>query len=286
MLWQSSPNAAGTVIMDTGSDFPRPEDIMLVVLSPAKTLDYDSDYPPVPATRPRMLDDSARLIDRLRELSPADIASLMKVSDKIAHLNADRFAAWSRPFNRENARPAIFAFRGDVYTGLDADNFNEQELASAQKHLRILSGLYGVLRPLDLMQAYRLEMGTRLENEDGKDLYEFWGDRITALLEKDLREQGADTLVNLASNEYFRAVKPKQLSARVVSPVFQDEKNGKFKVISFYAKKARGMMAAWIVRNEPGSPEALQAFGEGGYRFDERDSTPAKPVFKRAEKDQ
>lgn len=259
---------------------------MLVVLSPAKTLDYESDYPGVRATRPRMLDDSARLIDRLRELSPAEIASLMKVSDRIAHLNAERFAAWSRPFNKDNARPAIFAFRGDVYTGLDADSFDGDELQSAQQHLRILSGLYGVLRPLDLMQPYRLEMGTKLENEDGADLYQFWGERITALLEHDLREQGADTLVNLASNEYFKAVRPEQLDARVVSPVFQDEKNGKYKVISFYAKKARGMMAAWIVRNQPASPEALEQFDEGGYRFDEKDSTPDKPVFKRAEKDQ
>lgn len=259
---------------------------MLVVLSPAKTLDYESDYPPVRATRPRMLDDSARLIDRLRELSPAEIASLMKVSDNIAHLNAERFATWSRPFNKDNARPAIFAFKGDVYTGLDAAGFDSEALQSAQKHLRILSGLYGLLRPLDLMQPYRLEMGTRLENEDGNNLYEFWGDRITALLENDLREQGAETLVNLASNEYFKAVKPGKLGARVVSPVFQDEKNGKYKVISFYAKKARGMMAAWIVRNEPRSPEALAAFNDGGYRFDEKDSTPDKPVFKRAEKDQ
>jgi cytoplasmic iron level regulating protein YaaA (DUF328/UPF0246 family) len=256
---------------------------MLVVVSPAKTLDFESPAPAARATQPRMLDDSERLVDRMRELSPAEIASLMKVSDKIAHLNADRFAGWKRPFNKDNAKPAAFAFKGDVYTGLDIESFGEDELKGAQKRLRILSGLYGVLRPLDLMQPYRLEMGTRLENSEGKDLYSFWGDRITKKLNKDLLEEGSGVLVNLASNEYFRSVKPGKLDARIITPVFQDEKNGQYKVISFYAKKARGLMAAWIIRNNPEKPADLKKFAEQGYRYSPDDSTEDKPVFKRAE---
>ena len=207
----------------------------------------------------------------------------MKVSDKIAHLNVERFAQWSTPFDKDNARPAIFAFKGDVYTGLDIERFDADDLQAAQKRLRILSGLYGVLRPLDLMQPYRLEMGTRLDNARGKDLYQFWGEIITDQLIKDMKAAGTDVLVNLASNEYFKSVHPKRLPGPVIEPVFQDEKNGKYKVISFYAKKARGLMAAWILREGIDKPAALKKFREAGYRHDAEASTDTRPVFRREE---
>ena len=256
---------------------------MLIVVSPAKTLDYDSALPKLSVTQPRMLAQSAELIERARELAPADIASLMKVSDKIAHLNADRFAQWSQPFTEDNARAAAFAFKGDVYTGLDFASFTAPERKAAQQRFRMLSGLYGVLRPLDLMQPYRLEMGTKLDNPKGKDLYAFWGDSITNLLNADMAELKTDILVNLASNEYFKSVKKKQVAGRIVEPVFQDQKNGTYKVISFFAKKARGLMAAWIIQNKIKTPEALLAFDVAGYRYDEAASTVDKPVFRRAE---
>lgn len=256
---------------------------MLIVVSPAKTLDYESPLPSLRATRPRLLDDSAELVDRARQLSPADLASLMKVSDKIAHLNVERFAQWSTPFDKDNARPAIFAFKGDVYTGLDIERFSADDLQAAQKRLRILSGLYGVLRPLDLMQPYRLEMGTRLDNARGKDLYQFWGEIITDQLIKDMKAAGTEVLINLASNEYFKSVHPKRLPGPVIEPVFQDEKNGKYKVISFYAKKARGLMTAWILREGIEKPTDLKKFKEAGYRYDAEASTDAKPVFRREE---
>lgn len=256
---------------------------MLVVVSPAKTLDYESPLPKLRVTRPRMIDDSRVLVERMRELAPADIARLMKVSDRIAHLNADRFAAWHEPFDKANARPSVFAFRGDVYTGLNIDDFDTDDLKRAQQHLRILSGLYGVLRPLDLMQPYRLEMGTRLDNARGKDLYAFWGSSITEMLNRDLAAQGDDVLINLASNEYFRAVQPKALKARVITPVFQDEKSGKYKVISFYAKKARGLMTRWILREGIERPEQLPKFDLAGYRYHAGSSTEDAPVFRRTE---
>lgn len=256
---------------------------MLTVLSPAKTLDYESPLPAVEATQPRLLDHSEELIARARQLSPAQIASLMKVSDKIAHLNAERFNDWQRPFTADNARPAAFAFKGDVYTGMAIDQFGPTELQAAQQRLRILSGLYGVLRPLDLMQPYRLEMGTRLDNKRGQNLYEFWGEIITNQLRADLEAADTDILVNLASNEYFKSVQPKQLPGPVIEPVFQDQKNGRYKVISFYAKKARGRMAAWIVREGARTPEDLEQFDEDGYRYHPESSTPEKPVYRRAE---
>lgn len=257
---------------------------MLIVVSPAKTLDYETPLPSsVRATQPRLLDDSSALIERARQLSPADLASLMKVSDKIAHLNVERFAQWSTPFDKHNARPAVFAFKGDVYTGMDVERFSAEDLKAAQKHLRILSGLYGVLRPLDLMQPYRLEMGTRLDNARGKDLYAFWGNTITDQLCRDMKAAGTEVLVNLASNEYFKSVRPGALPGPVIEPVFQDEKNGNYKVISFYAKKARGLMAAWIVQNGIDKPADLKTFKEAGYRYDREASTDLKPVFRRAE---
>lgn len=256
---------------------------MLIVVSPAKTLDYESPLPDVDATQPRMLDDSAQLIDRARELAPQDVAQLMKVSDKIAHLNVERFAQWQRPFTDDNARPAVFAFKGDVYAGLDVASFDGEALARAQHQFRMLSGLYGVLRPLDLMQPYRLEMGTKLDTPRGKDLYAFWGDRITEQLNADMAAAGTDVLLNLASNEYFKSVNTRAINGRVIEPVFHDEKNGKYKIISFYAKKARGLMAAWCLKNNITKPQQLVDFNVSGYAYDEQGSKPDKPLFKRAE---
>lgn len=256
---------------------------MLTVISPAKTLDYESPLPPHQATQPRMLEHSAELIQRARELSADEIGQLMKVSDKIATLNEQRFAEWSQPFTEDNARPAIFAFKGDVYTGMDIPEFTADDLEAVQQRLRILSGLYGVLRPLDLMQPYRLEMGTKLDNARGKDLYEFWGDLITEQLVEDMHAADTNVLVNLASNEYFKSVKPKQLPGPVIEPVFQDEKNGQYKIISFRAKKARGDMAAWMLKHGVTRPEELQQYAEGGYRYAPEVSTENKPVFRRAE---
>jgi len=256
---------------------------MLAVVSPAKNLDYESNLPSLDVTQPRLLDNAEELVKVCRQLSPQQLGSLMKISDKLAGLNAARFEQWQRPFDEENARPAMFAFNGDVYTGLDAASLNSEAINTAQQQLRILSGLYGVLRPLDLMQPYRLEMGTKLDNPKGKNLYEYWGDTITELLNDDLAKLGSSTLVNLASNEYFSAVKPKALNADIITPVFKDEKNGQYKVISFYAKKARGLMARFIVNQKPKSVSDLKEFDASGYRFNEAMSSDKQLVFCRAE---
>ena len=256
---------------------------MLAVVSPAKNLDYESDLPELNVTQPRLLDNAEELVEVCRQLSPQQLGSLMKISDKLAGLNAARFQEWQRPFNEDNARPAMFAFNGDVYTGLDAASLNSEAINTAQKQLRILSGLYGVLRPLDLMQPYRLEMGSKLDNPKGKNLYEYWGDTITQTLNDDLAELGSSTLVNLASNEYFSAVKPKALNADIITPVFKDEKNGQYKVMSFYAKKARGLMARFILNQKPESVSDLKEFDANGYSFNEAMSSDKQLVFCRAE---
>jgi len=256
---------------------------MLMVISPAKTLDYESPLATEKYTQPELLAASQQLIDIARQLSPAQIASLMSISDKLAHLNAERFNDWQADFTPDNARQAILAFKGDVYTGLDAGTLEDDDFTFAQQHLRMLSGLYGVLRPLDLMQPYRLEMGIKLSNPQGKDLYSFWGDQLTKVLNDALAAQGDDVLVNLASDEYFKAVKPGSLKGRIVKPVFLDEKNGKFKVISFYAKKARGLMTRYIIRNRLTSVEQLKAFDTDGYFYDEAGSSADELVFKRHE---
>ena len=257
---------------------------MLMVVSPAKTLDYESPLPTQRHTLPGLLDHSAELIARARQLTPAQIGALMKISDKLAGLNVARFAEWQPGFTLDNARQAIFAFKGDVYTGLDAESLDEADLRYAQEHLRMLSGLYGVLRPLDLMMPYRLEMGTRLDNPRGKDLYTFWGDIITATLNQALVDQGDDVLVNLASDEYFKSVRPKALQGRIVTPVFKDAKNGQYKIISFYAKKARGMMARWLLVNRISRVEDVSAFDVDGYYFVPQESNADTLVFKREEK--
>ncbi|WP_116475168.1 peroxide stress protein YaaA [Zobellella maritima] len=256
---------------------------MLIVVSPAKTLDFDT--PPVVAdhTLPALLDHSIRLIERARQLTPVQLSRLMGISDKLAGLNAARFASWQPDFTPDNAKQALLAFKGDVYTGLDAETLGKEDFAFAQRHLRILSGLYGLLRPLDLMQAYRLEMGTRLDNERGSDLYQFWGDIITEQLNRALASQGDRWLINLASNEYFKAVRPGQLDGQIVTPVFKDCKNGQYKIISFYAKKARGMMARYIIEHQLTEVSQLTGFDTAGYYFAEQESSATELVFKRDE---
>ncbi|MBY4952979.1 MULTISPECIES: peroxide stress protein YaaA [Pantoea] len=256
---------------------------MLMVISPAKTLDYESPLATQRFTQPALLEKSHQLIDVARDLSPAQISSLMGISDKLAHLNADRFNQWQPPFSLENARQAILAFKGDVYTGLQAETFSDDDFDFAQQHLRMLSGLYGLLRPLDLMQPYRLEMGIKLANPAGKDLYGFWGDLLTEKLNEAIAEQGDDVLINLASDEYFKAIKPKKLNAELIKPVFLDEKNGKFKVISFYAKKARGLMSRYVIQNRLTNPAQLKKFDVDGYFFDTAESKDNELVFKRRE---
>ena len=258
---------------------------MLIIISPAKTLDYESPLATTRFTQPELLDHSAELMEYCRELTPAQIGSLMKISDKLAGLNAARFAEWQPNFTPQNARQAILAFKGDVYTGLHAEDFSEQDFDFAQQHLRMLSGLYGLLRPLDLMMPYRLEMGIKLHNAKGNDLYSFWGDLLTEKLNQQLKEQGDDVLINLASDEYFKAVKPAKLDGQLIKPVFLDEKGGKFKVISFYAKKARGLMSSFIIQNQLTQPDQLKDFNLEGYFFDEEkiDKSGSELIFKRHE---
>lgn len=255
---------------------------MLVLISPAKTLDFETPATTNQFSEASLLEHSQLLINRCQQLSMQDIASLMKVSDKIAGINVARFAEWKTPFSLESdAKQALFAFKGDVYTGLDAETLSEQALSYAQQHLCMLSGLYGVLRPLDLMLPYRLEMGIRLDNERGNNLYQFWGDIITDLLNEKLAGLDTDKIVNLASNEYFKSVKKKGLKAQVITPIFKDQKNDQYKVISFYAKKARGLMARYILENEITDIEQLKGFDAEGYYFVEAASTETDLVFYR-----
>ncbi|WP_444923841.1 peroxide stress protein YaaA [Microbulbifer sp. DLAB2-AF] len=256
---------------------------MLIVISPAKTLDYESEIPTLETTQPDFLKESAALIGELRDLSPQQISSLMKISDKLGVLNYDRFQDWKRPFTNKNARPALLAFKGDVYTGLAAETMGKRDFSYAQKHLRMLSGLYGLLRPLDLMQPYRLEMGTRFENSRGKNLYEFWGEQITETLNAQLHALKSRELVNLASNEYFKAVKPKALDAEVITPHFKDLKNGQYKMISFFAKKARGMMSRWAIEQRVKKAEELKGFDVAGYTYNLGMSNERDWVFTRDE---
>lgn len=258
---------------------------MLLVISPAKNLDFETPAKTTQSTTPDFLDEAQLLIDQLRDLAPQDISKLMSISDKLGVLNYDRYQQWSTPFTSDNAKQAVLAFNGDVYTGLDADNFKADDFKFAQKHLRILSGLYGLLRPLDLMQPYRLEMGTKFENQRGKNLYDFWGESITECLNKQLKTLKADVLVNLASNEYFKSVKAKHLNADIVTPVFKDWKGDKYKIISFYAKKARGLMCAYAIKNKITKVEDLKGFDSEGYVFNEAMSTDKEWVFLRHKED-
>lgn len=254
---------------------------MLSVISPAKTLDFATPPTTRKATRPEFLHRAAELIDDARRLDPAAIRELMGVSENIANLNHQRFRDWHTPFDKHNAKQALLAFKGDVYTGLEAETLNAAGLAYAQKHLRILSGLYGVLRPLDLMQAYRLEMGLKFANRGGENLYEFWGESLTESLNRQLPKTGTPILLNLASREYFKAVRPGALKAEVITPVFKDLKNGKYRIVSFFAKKARGQMARYIIDGAIDDIPALKKYRGGGYRYNARESGARELVFTR-----
>ncbi|WP_421849066.1 peroxide stress protein YaaA [Marinomonas sp.] len=254
---------------------------MKFLISPAKTLDLTSKPSIDMFSEPELLDESQQLINTIKPSTPAEIASLMKLSDKLATLNVSRYQEWQKDHTKDNSRPAIYTFMGDVYTGLDAYSLSKTDMKYAQKSLRILSGLYGLLKPLDLMQAYRLEMGTSLKNDRGTNLYQFWGDIIVDKINETLEE--GELLVNLASNEYFKAVNKKKLTSPLISPNFLDEKNGKFKVISFYAKKARGLMARYLIENRCETLDELKAFNLAGYHYDPQQSTKDTPVFIRPE---
>ena len=254
---------------------------MIILLSPAKTLDYSVDSKPN-HTAPQFLNQSAKLIKILKDKEPKDIASLMGLSDKLAALNFDRYQSWkASKIQSDDSKPSLMVFKGDVYQGLEAETLNTQDMKFAQKHLRILSGLYGILKPLDVIRPYRLEMGTKLETSNGKNLYEFWGERVRNNVLEDLTSQKSDLIINLASKEYFNVMGKLPEHANVIAPAFKDFKNGKYKIISFYAKKARGLMARWIIQNKVKDFERLSEFNLDGYYYSEEDSSATEPVFLR-----
>ena len=254
---------------------------MLITLSPAKTLDFETESNLDSFTQPRMLEQSKVLNKHLRKLSKDDLQDLMSLSDDLTAVNHQRNRDWSPPFDLTNAKQAILAFRGAAFTGLDADSYSPEDFETAQRSLRILSGLYGVLRPLDLIQAYRLEMGTKLDNPGGKNLYEFWDTSITSLINADLDDHNQRVIVNVASNEYFKSIKRKILDARVVTPVFKEIKDGKLRTIAAFAKPARGMMASYIIKNRLEDADGIKEFNEGGYEFDKSLSAEDEFVFTR-----
>lgn len=254
-------------------------------MSPAKSLDYETPLATKKHSVPELLDRSADLVEVMATKSPPELSKMMGISASLAETNFERFQEWEQPFTPANARPALLAFQGDVYVGMDAPNtFSERDYTHAQKTLRILSGLYGVLRPLDLMQPYRLEMGSKVKTAAGGDLYAFWGNTITEALNEAIEQSpGTNVLINLASNEYFSSVKPDLIEAPIVTPTFLDEKSGQYKVIAFFAKRARGAMTGWIIRNRIKSIRGLRDFDGLGYRFDAERSTTERPVFIRDE---
>jgi uncharacterized protein len=257
---------------------------MLLIVSPAKALDYETPLAPALAqlaTEPLFVDQASALMAVLQKKKPAQVARLMDLSATLAQLNVDRYAAWTPEHSAHNSRPAVLAFDGDVYGGLQARSFNAKQLAWAQQHLVILSGLYGALRPLDRLQPYRLEMGTALSTRCGKDLYAFWGERVTAYLNERLEEQAEPILVNLASIEYARVALRKSLRAQVIDCVFEDWKDGRYKIISFFAKRARGLMVRHLALLGATSPEAMRGFDADGYGYDAAESTPQRWVFRR-----
>ncbi len=254
---------------------------MLIVISPAKTLDYHTPLTTDQYSQPDYLPHAQQLIERARQYNTEQLMDVMAISEKIARLNIERFQQWQQPFTPANARPAALAFQGDVYGGLDAASFSEKDVEFAQQHLRILSGLYGLLRPLDLMQAYRLEMGRKIDNPRGKNLYQFWGDIITDGLNQQLQAIHANTLINLASNEYFKAVNPKQLNAEIITPEFKDYKNGQYKMMGVYAKRARGLLSRFIIQHRIQEVAHIKQFNEQGYRFNPELSQGNHWVFSR-----
>jgi uncharacterized protein len=259
---------------------------MLILISPAKKLDFESIAQTEDFTMPDFLDQSQQIIDTLLPYSPQTLGKLMSISDNLSQLNHQRYKDWQTPFTKQNAKQAISTFKGDVYTGMNIESFNETQLAFAQQHLRILSGLYGLLRPLDLMQPYRLEMGTRLQNPNGKNLYEFWGETITLAINKQLQQTSSRYLINLASNEYFKSVQVKQLEVPIITPVFKELrvdkiKGNHYKVISLLAKRARGMMSAYILKNKLNNIDDIKLFNEAGYSYNKQYSTNNEWVFTR-----
>ncbi|WP_430972266.1 peroxide stress protein YaaA [Sunxiuqinia rutila] len=253
---------------------------MLILISPAKSLDFESKSVTDKYSQPVFLKEARQINKELRKLSPNDLSQLMSISDKLGELNFERNQTWKTPFTPDNAKQAILAFTGDVYQGLDASHFSERDFEVAQEKIRILSGLYGVLKPLDLIQPYRLEMGTKFGIDGGTNLYEFWQSKISQAINSELKKN-TGVLVNLASNEYFKAVDPKKIEGEIISPAFKDLKNGKYKIISFYAKKARGLMSRFIVQNNISNPEDLKAFDLDGYYFNNELSKGKNWVFTR-----
>ncbi len=254
---------------------------MLTVLSPAKSLNLEPQKQTTKFSMPEFLDDAETLVKKLRRMSKKSLRELMGISEDLAELNQERFNQWSRPFSTENAKQAVLMFNGGVYQGLQAEQFKTRDLAFAQDHLRILSGLYGVLRPLDLMQAYRLEMGTSLTTRSGNTLYDFWGEKITRSINAELEAHKHPELVNLASNEYFKSLKPRLLAGQVITPVFKEIKAGKSRTIALFAKQARGRMAAWIIQNRIDEPDQLCDFNLDGYQYQADESTNNKLTFSR-----
>ncbi len=254
---------------------------MQIIISPAKSLDFESSIPVQTKSTYRFTKEPIEITKELKKKSPKDLGELMKISQKLSDLNFDRFQTWHFPFDDKEARQALFAFKGDVYTGMDAYSLDKKEIDQAQKQLRILSGLYGLLKPLDLILPYRLEMGTKLTVKDKKNLYEFWGSKITSQLNADIKENSYKYLINLASNEYYKSLQPKDIQVPIISPEFKDLKNGQYKIISFYAKKARGLMTRFIVQNQLRDPNDLKAFDAEGYYYNNQLSKGNKPVFTR-----
>ena len=254
---------------------------MLVVISPAKSLDFETKSQTRKYSQPKFLDDSKVLIKALRKLAPGDVSDLMGISTKLGELNCDRYSEWAPPFTRKNAKQAVLAFKGDVYMGMQAWDYSERDFTWAQKRVRVLSGLYGLLKPLDLIQPYRLEMGTRFENCRGKDLYAFWGDKLSNAIADELETHRSKVLINLASNEYYNALDETKIGARVVTPVFKDLRNGRYMFISFFAKKARGLMTSFIVKNRIDTVKGLKDFDSQEYRFSVDQSSKDEFVFLR-----
>lgn len=254
---------------------------MLALLSPAKKLDFDADWNVENTTTPHFIDETKTLVSVLKNKSPADLQDLMGISDKLAELNYERYQNFKTPFTKDNARPAVKAFQGDTYVGLDAQSLTQKDLDFAQNHIAILSGLYGLLRPLDLMQAYRLEMGTKLNNSKGKNLYDFWGDTLTQFCDDAVTNHKDKTIVCLASNEYIKAIDSRKLNAPFITCDFKEMKNGKPKTIGLFAKKARGMMARYIIHNRIEKHEDLKGFKTDGYAFDAALSNAKRYVFAR-----
>jgi len=254
---------------------------MLIVISPAKLLDFKTPTATTSFTMPEMLDESQKLIGSLQKMNPKQISELMGISDNLGELNFQRFQSWHLPFTPDNAKQAVLTFNGEVFRGLKATTFSAEQLKLAQTKLRILSGLYGILKPLDLMQPYRLEMGTKFKYQNSPNLYAFWKTLITEKINEAVAESGSGVLVNLASNEYFKSIDKKKLTAEIITPGFKDLKNGNYKTITVFAKKARGLMTRFIIDNNITDIESLQAFDSEGYNFNPRLSKPGNPVFTR-----